>query len=54
MTESNDTVYDTNFGTGRVKEIRLDYYGNPYSSSIDYGYNGQDQNRGFIRNSDIV
>ena len=36
MTESNDTVYKTNFETGGVREIRIDYYGNPYPSSIDY------------------
>jgi hypothetical protein len=36
MTESNDTVYETNFETGKVKEIRINYYGNPYLSSIDY------------------
>ena len=36
MTESNDTVYETNFETSRVKEIRINYYGNPYPSSIDY------------------
>lgn len=36
MTESNDTVYETNFATGRVREIRTNYYGNPYPSSIDY------------------
>jgi hypothetical protein len=36
MTESNDTIYETNFETDKVKEIRIDYYGNPYTSSIDY------------------
>ena len=36
MTESNDTVYETNFETDRVKEIRIGYYGNPYPWSIDY------------------
>ena len=36
MTESNDTVYETNFETNRVREIRTNYYDNPYSSSIDY------------------
>jgi hypothetical protein len=36
MTESNDTVYETNFETDKVKEIRTNYYGNPYTSSIDY------------------
>jgi hypothetical protein len=35
-TESNDTVYETNFETNIVREIRTDYYDNPYSSSIDY------------------
>jgi hypothetical protein len=36
MTESNDTVYETNFETGRVREIRTNYYGSPYLSPIDY------------------
>lgn len=36
MTESNDTIYETNFETNSVREIRTNYYGNPYSSSIDY------------------
>ena len=36
MTESNDTVYEMNFETNRVREIRTNYYNNPYSSSIDY------------------
>ncbi|MGC2383714.1 MAG: hypothetical protein WA631_11465 [Nitrososphaeraceae archaeon] len=36
MTKSIDRVYETNFETGRVKEIRVNYYGNPYSSSIEY------------------
>jgi hypothetical protein len=36
MTESNDTIYETNFGTNSVTEVRTNYYGDPYSSSIDY------------------
>jgi hypothetical protein len=36
MTESNDPVYGTNFETGKVKVIRIDYYGNPYQFSIDF------------------
>jgi hypothetical protein len=36
MTESNDAIYETNFETGRVREIRTNYYGNPYPSSIDF------------------
>lgn len=36
MTESNDTVYEANFETGRVREIRTNYYGSPYLSPIDY------------------
>jgi hypothetical protein len=36
MTKSNDTVYEANFETGKVKEICINYYGNPYPSCIDY------------------
>ena len=35
-TKSNDTVYETNFETGRVREIRTNYYGSPFLSPIDY------------------
>jgi hypothetical protein len=36
MTESNDTIFEANFETGRVKEIRTNYYGSSYLSPIDY------------------
>jgi hypothetical protein len=36
MTKSNETIYETDFETGKVKEIHTNYYGDPYSFSTEY------------------
>ena len=36
MTKSNETIYQTDFEAGKVKEICANYYGDPYSFSIEY------------------
>jgi hypothetical protein len=36
MSKSNETIYETDFEAGTVKEICANYYGNPYSFSIEY------------------
>jgi hypothetical protein len=36
MTKSNETIYETDFVSGTVKEIYANYYGDPYSFSIEY------------------
>jgi hypothetical protein len=36
MTKSNETIYDTNFETGKVKQIYANYYGDPYSFGREY------------------
>jgi hypothetical protein len=36
MTKSNETIYETDFEAGKVKEIYANYHGDPYSFSIEY------------------
>jgi hypothetical protein len=36
MTKSNETVYETDFVTGKVKEINTRYNGRPHSWSLEY------------------
>jgi hypothetical protein len=36
MSSSNEIIYETNFETGKVREISTDYYGNPFSWPLDY------------------
>jgi hypothetical protein len=36
MTKSNETIYETDFETGKVKEIYTHYNGDPYSFSTEY------------------
>ena len=36
MTKSNETIYETDFEAGKVKEIYANYYGDPYSFSTEY------------------
>jgi hypothetical protein len=36
MTKSNETIYETDFKAGKVKEIYANYYGDPYSFSTEY------------------
>jgi hypothetical protein len=36
MTKSNETIYETDFEAGKVKEIYANYRGDPYSFSTEY------------------
>ena len=36
MSKSNETIYETDFESGKVKEIYANYYGDPYSFSTEY------------------
>ena len=36
MTKSNETIYETDFEAGKVKEIYANYYGDPYLFSTEY------------------
>ena len=36
MSKSNETIYETDFEAGKVKEIYANYHGNPYSFSTEY------------------
>ena len=36
MTKSNETIYETDFEAGKVKEIYANYHGDPYSFSTEY------------------
>ena len=36
MTKSNETIYETDFEAGKVKEIHANYHGDPYSYSTEY------------------
>jgi hypothetical protein len=36
MSSSNEIIYETNFETGKVREISTDYYGKPFSWPLDY------------------
>jgi len=36
MTKSNETIYETDFEVGKVKEIYANYHGDPYSFSTEY------------------
>jgi hypothetical protein len=36
MSKSNETIYETDFETGKVKEICANYHGEPYSFSTEY------------------
>jgi hypothetical protein len=36
MTKSNETIDETDFEAGKVKEIYTNYHGDPYSFSTDY------------------
>jgi hypothetical protein len=36
MSKSNETIYETNFEAGKVKEIYANYRGDPYSFSTEY------------------
>jgi hypothetical protein len=36
MSKSNETIYETDFKTGKVKEIYANYHGDPYSFSTEY------------------
>jgi hypothetical protein len=36
MTKSNETIYETDFGAGKVKEVYANYRGDPYSFSTQY------------------
>jgi hypothetical protein len=36
MTKSNETIYETDFVAGKVKEIYANYHGDPYSFSTEY------------------
>jgi hypothetical protein len=36
MTKRNETIYETDFEPGKVKEIYANYYGDPYSFSTEY------------------
>jgi hypothetical protein len=36
MTKSNETLYETDFEAGKVKEIYANYYGNPYTFCSEY------------------
>jgi hypothetical protein len=36
MTKSNETIYETDFKAGKVKEIYANYRGDPYSFSTEY------------------
>jgi hypothetical protein len=38
MSNSNETIYEVNFETGKVRDVRADYYGNPLSWDIDYPF----------------
>jgi hypothetical protein len=36
MSKSNETIYETDFEAGKVKEIYANYYGDPYPFSTEY------------------
>ncbi len=36
MSKSNETIYETDFEAGKVKEIYANYHGDPYSFSTEY------------------
>jgi hypothetical protein len=36
MTKSNETIYETDFEAGKVREIYANYHGDPYSFSTEY------------------
>jgi hypothetical protein len=36
MSKSNETIYETDFEAGKVKEIYANYHGHPYSFSTEY------------------
>jgi hypothetical protein len=36
MSKSNESIYETDFEAGKVKEIYANYHGDPYSFSTEY------------------
>ena len=36
ISNSNETIYEADFETGKVKEIYSNYHDDPYSFSIEY------------------